>query len=183
MPEPKAYIELAGKPLNPELKALNGRRLRSVARWHAFAMREEARVWSEGAEKARQRPVEQQEARAVQGDERTNTKVFGDMREKEQNTKQAATEDSQQELTSNVDTSNIEKHDHDRVNRDEECHHGTAESDSSAINDGESPEKKQAVAERVDEHRGHIHTPEFNRVSAQKAEMPMLNHSAATGSA
>jgi len=75
MPGPKAYIELASKPLHPEVEALNDRRLKSVARWHAFAVREEARMWAEDANTAHQRPLEQQEALTVQGEETVNTKV------------------------------------------------------------------------------------------------------------
>lgn len=75
MPEPKAYIELASKPLNPEVETLSDRRLRSVARWHAFAMREEARVWNEEAEMARQRPMEQREPLNAQGEKTVDTEV------------------------------------------------------------------------------------------------------------
>ncbi|KAK0862425.1 hypothetical protein LTS02_007183 [Friedmanniomyces endolithicus] len=183
MPEPKAYIELASKPLNPEVETLSDRRLRSVARWHAFAMREEARVWNEEAEMARQRPMEQREPLNAQGEKTVDTELSGDLRKHEPDTKQGTIEDHKQELASSDKTETIESHDQDRSSGDEECHqyHEIAESDSSAINDGESPEKKQAVFERADEHHGHIHTLEFNRVYAQKAEMPVLNHSAAAG--
>ncbi|KAK0262800.1 hypothetical protein LTS09_002775 [Friedmanniomyces endolithicus] len=177
MPGPKAYIELASKPLHPEVEALNDRRLRSVARWHAFAVREEARMWAEDANTAHQRPLEQQEALTVQGEETVNTKLSGDLRENESETKGGPIEDDKQEFSSSDKTVTIERQDHNLTNGDE----GTAESDSSAINDGESPEKKQAVTERADDHHGHILTLVFNRVYAQKAEMSMLDHFAPAG--
>ncbi|KAK1074952.1 hypothetical protein LTR74_000796 [Friedmanniomyces endolithicus] len=151
MPEPNAFIELADKPLNPGTETLNDRRLRSVARWHAFAMREEARV-------------------------------SGDLQEHETDTKQGTREDGKQEPTSSDKTKTVESQDPERMSCDEDCRHGTAERDSSAINDGESPEKKQAVFERAAKHDEPLHTLDFTRVHAQKLEMPIIKHFAAAGS-
>ncbi|KAK1824893.1 hypothetical protein LTR12_000688 [Friedmanniomyces endolithicus] len=179
MPEPKAFIELDKKPLNPVIETLNDRRLRSVARWHAFAMREEARVWNEETEMARQRPIERQEAFTVQGEETVNTKLSDDLRENEPDTKEGSIEDSKQVLSSSDKTVTIEKHNHDPMNGDEARPSGTAKSDSSAIEDDERPEEKQAVIERAEDHHEPVYTLDFNRVYAKKAEMPVLEHSAA----
>jgi len=80
MSEPSAHIELASKPQHPEVDTLSDRRRRAVARWHAFAMYEEARVWREDqeAERARQRSTEQQdsqESQDAQGDKTVSPRV------------------------------------------------------------------------------------------------------------
>ncbi|KAK0938605.1 hypothetical protein LTR29_009816 [Friedmanniomyces endolithicus] len=193
MSEPSAHIELASKPQHPEVDTLSDRRRRAVARWHAFAMYEEARVWREDqeAERARQRSTEQQdsqESQDAQGDKTVSPRKSCDSQEygvSGVDTEQGTIDDDQQELMSSDKTKSVESHDEERMSYDGECRHGSAgsaESDSPAIRDDENPEKKQAVFARAESNRNHLHTPDFTLVYAKKVEMPIINHSASAGS-
>ncbi|KAK0258574.1 hypothetical protein LTS09_006833 [Friedmanniomyces endolithicus] len=161
MSEPSAHIELASKPQHPEVDTLSDRRRRAVARWHAFAMYEEVRMWREDqeAERARQRSTEQQdsqESQDAQGAKTVSPRKSCDSQEygvSGVDTEQGTIDDDQQELVSSDKTKSVESHDEERMSYDGECRHGSAgsaESDSPAIRDDENPEKKQAVVARAE---------------------------------